>query len=400
MIRSPRKATSLSTLSLLCAIALMPAMDAFANAPTALEEAPTEKLADRIRETKEGINEAESERRRLLGSLYAINLRMKKISTDKGKLTDELMQSQDAVATVATAIHSLEAQIKKQRLGLKNRLRALYKISGESYIGAVFSTRNAFEFDSTLRNLKIISDHDFQMILSYRENLSSLAQQRKKLKSQVERLLLVEKRIKRQEGLLAQEHQAKSALAATIEMDTRRRMSEIKKLRLSHSVADVEIEHLLKPSIYEKKGTLVAPVAAGVVSKDFGLRIDEKFKFKMSHKGWQISVTNQTPVVACDEGKVVFAGSLEGYGRTLIVDHGDHYYSLYAGLSTMKASQGKELTAGETIGQTETALYFEIRHFSEPENPASWISAKSTLLSRKNRPLEETQQPKQQAKAD
>ncbi len=386
--------------ALLCAIALLYAVEAFANTPIVLEEAPSEKLADRIRETKEGINEAEYERRRLLASLYAINLRMKKISTDKGKLTDELIQSQDAVETVAAAISSLEAQIKKQRHGLKNRLRALYKISGESYIGAVFSTRNAFEFDSTLRNLKIVSDHDFQMILSYRENLTSLAQQRKKLKSQVEKLLLVEKRIKRQEGLLAREHQAKSALAATIEVDTRRRVSEIKKLRLSHSVADVEIEHLLKPSIYEKKGTLVAPVAAGFVSKDFGLRIDEKFKFKMSHKGWQIDVKALTAVVASEEGKVVFAGTLDGYGQTMILDHGDHYYSLYAGLSTLKAIHGKDVAAGEVIGQAEASLYFEIRHFSEPENPASWISSKSTLLAQKNRPLEETQQPKQQAKAD
>lgn len=357
-------------------------------------------LAETIRETKEVINESEFERRRLLGSLYAINLRMKKISTDKGKLTDELIQSQDAVETVVVAIRNLEMQIARQRVTLKSRLRALYKISGESFIGAVFSTKNAYEFDSTLRNLKIISDKDFQTIRSYRENLKSLAQQRKKLKSQVERLLLVEKRIKRQETLLAQEHHAKSALAATIEKDTLKRMSEIKKLR-QRTVADVEIAHLLKPSIYEKKGTLAAPVAVGVISKDFGLRIDEKFKFKMSHKGWQITVPGPTAVLATDEGAVVFADVLEGYGQVLIIDHGDHYYSIYTGLSQVKVSVGDEVARSQALGATDLKLYFEIRHFSEPENPASWISAKSSLLTRKNGPLDiPTENGKKQAQAD
>jgi murein hydrolase activator len=361
-------------------------------------------LADTIRETKEVINESESARRKLLGSLYAINLRMKKISTEKGKLTDELMQSQDGVETVASAIQALETQISKQRLALKKRLRALYKISGESVVGAVFSTTNAYEFDSTLRNLKLISDKDFQMIQSYRENLKTLASQRKKLKSQVERLLLVERRIKKQENLLAQEHHAKSALAATIEKDTRKRMSEIKRLRQSHSTDDAEIAHLLKPSIYEKKGTLVAPVALGTIVKDFGLRIDEKFKFKMSHKGWQIGVARPTTVVATDEGSIVFSGILPAYGATLIVDHGDHYYSIYSGLQKIQVAVGDEVLRAQALAQAETGLYFEIRHFSEPENPASWISAKSSLLTRKNAPLEtsplKTSLEKKQAKAD
>ena len=362
--------------------------------------AATSNLADTIRETKEVINESESERRRVLGSLYAINVRMKKISSDKGKLTDDLIQSQDAVETVVGAISNLETQIVKQRAALKIRLRALYKISGESFVGAVFSTTNAYEFDSTLRNLKIISDKDFQTIRLYRENLTRLAQQRKKLKSQVERLLLVEKRIKKQEVLLAQEHTAKSALAATIEKDTRKRMSEIKRLRQRYTVADTEIAHLLKPSIYEKKGSLAAPVAVGTIAKDFGLRIDDKFKFKMSHKGWQISVNPQTPVVATDEGSVVFAGPLDGYGSTLILDHGDHYYSIYSGLSSMKSKVGDELSRNQTLGLADVGIYFEIRHFSEPENPASWISAKSSLLTRKIRQsLDDTSFEKQQARA-
>ncbi len=336
-------------------------------------------LAKKLRENREEINEAEVEKRRLLGSLYAINQRMKKISSRKGKLTDDLLQSQDAVGTVASAIKTLEDQIGKQRLSLKVRLRALYKVSGESYFGAVFSTSNAFEFDSTLRNLKIISDRDFQLIRSYRSNLALLGQQRKKLRNQVEKLLIVEKRIQKQEGLLAQEHQAKSLLANRIDSETRKRISEIRRLRQTVNVGDAEIELLLKPSIYEKKGTLLAPVAAGHIARDFGLHIDESFHFKISHKGWLINVASGAAVVTTDEGTVAFRGSLPGYGKMLIVDHNDHYYSVYAGLLDFGVDRGDRVQRGQKIASTQGPLYFEFRHFSEPENPAHWISRQSAI---------------------
>lgn len=367
-------------------------------------------LASQIKETKEVLVESETERRRLLGSLYAINQRMKKIAGDKGKLTDELLQAQDSVNGVASAIHSLEDQIQKQRGALKRRVRALYKLSGESFIGVLFSQGNAYEFDSTMRNLKIVSDNDYQLIRSYRDNLKSLAAQRGKLKSQVERLLVLERRMRKHEELLKQEHHAKSELAQQFESTTKLKMQEIKSLRrkttmLSKSgtdgargdeATDNQIAMLLQPSIFEKKGALPAPVAAGTISKDFGLIVDPVYRFKMSHKGWQIRVTPLTVVSAIDAGDVVFAGALDGYGRTVIVDHGDHYYSVYGWLDDVGVTTGDRLRSGGAIGKSNRQLYFEIRHFSEPENPNQWMSEKNAILA-KNNVISSTQQ---QARAD
>jgi septal ring factor EnvC (AmiA/AmiB activator) len=352
-------------------------------------------FASKLRETRETINESEAEKRRLLGSLYAINQRMKRIATDKGRLTDELLQSQDAVTTVAGAIKELEIQIEKQRKSLKIRLRALYKVSGDRHFGAIFSSRSAFEFDSALRNLKIISDRDFQLIKSYRANLVDLGRQRSRLKKQVEQLLLVEKRVQRQEKLLAKEHQAKSQLANQIDQETRNRISEIRRLRRTVAPADQEIAQLLRPSIFEKRGTLKAPVPVGQIVKDFGLHVDKQFGFKITHKGWEIQVSDNSrsgnfsqnpsvPVQAIDDGTVVFFGALAGYGETVIIDHEDHYYSVYSGLRSSEMALGQKLRRGEVFAKVERSLYFEFRHFSEPENPANWISKQSSILSSKD----------------
>ena len=79
-------------------------------------------------------------------------------------------------------------------------------------------------------------------------------------------------------------------------------------------------------------------------------------------------------------GKVAFAGWIDGYGQTIIIDHGDHYYSLYAHNSLLQKKTGDEVAGGETIAQSgDTAslhgpgLYMEIRHFSESLDPLPWL---------------------------
>jgi septal ring factor EnvC (AmiA/AmiB activator) len=82
---------------------------------------------------------------------------------------------------------------------------------------------------------------------------------------------------------------------------------------------------------------------------------------------------------------------MQGYGQTVIIDHGDHYYTVYGHISRVKAKIGDTLKAGEVFAEAGPAsrrmsegMYFEIRHFSEPENPAHWIAAKQFQISPSN----------------
>lgn len=342
-------------------------------------------LIGQLKQTKENIAEGETERRRLLGSLYAINQRMKRISSRKGQLTDELFLAQESVKNVVSAIGSLETQIARQRDLLRKRLRAMYKLSGEGYLSAIFSEKNAYELDSTMRSLRIVSDYDYQTIRSYRGNIKSLAAHRKKLKAQVERLLVVERRIQKQESLLAIEHRAKTDLAATVEAKTQERLSEMKTLRsqVVASASDNELAELLKPSMFERKGHLAAPLKNGVLSRGFGLFIDPKYKFRTNHKGWRIRrepVAAVQPVLAIDEGQVVFRGPAPGHAETIIIDHRDHYYTVYCGEIETSVRVGEKVARDQAIGRVHSDLYFEIRHFSEPEDPAAWIKVAPGLL--------------------
>jgi septal ring factor EnvC (AmiA/AmiB activator) len=368
------------------AISAMTGTDPAVFTAPATENQEAQKIAEKLQESRKVLVEAESQKRRILGSLYVINQRMKKISTDKSHLTNELFQVQDNVKSIAKIIANLEVQIEKQRVQLRRRLRALYKLSGQGYIGILFSRESSSDFDETLRFLKIVTDNDYRLIRNYQQNIATYKAQRKKLHGQIERLVGIEKNIKKQEGLLANEHKAKSKIVSEIDKEKIANLNKIRSLRSKTkemAQSDAALADLLKPSIYEQKGQLQSPIQ-GTVAQDFGLVVDDKYKIRFSHKGWRFEAAHGASVSAIYDGKVVFADWIEGYGFTVVVDHGDHYYSVYGQIARSRVKTGDAIKKGQVFAEAGPAsggfsegLYFEIRHFSEPENPANWLLKKA-----------------------
>ncbi len=100
---------------------------------------------------------------------------------------------------------------------------------------------------------------------------------------------------------------------------------------------------------------------------------------KMRWQGITIPAKEGTTVKAIHHGRVVYADWLRGSGLLLIIDHGNGYMSLYAHNESLLREVGEWVTAGTPIstvgntgGEDQTALYFEIRQNGKPTNPAKW----------------------------
>jgi murein DD-endopeptidase MepM/ murein hydrolase activator NlpD len=127
------------------------------------------------------------------------------------------------------------------------------------------------------------------------------------------------------------------------------------------------------------RGGLRLPVA-GVVTSDFGPRTHPVTGEQRLHAGLDIAAPQGRPVRAAAGGTVAFAGTLSGYGGTVIVDHGGGTSTLYAHQSVIGAAAGEAVTAGEQIGRvgatgvaTGPHLHFEVRVDGAPQNPAGWL---------------------------
>jgi murein hydrolase activator len=136
------------------------------------------------------------------------------------------------------------------------------------------------------------------------------------------------------------------------------------------------------PLISQARGTLPFPVAGRVVGL-YGQAMDTG----MTRKGILILTRPSAQVVAPHAGRVMFAGPFRGYGRLLIIEHGEGYHSLLAGLGHIDATLGQSVLAGEPVGLMESAssnapeLYVEFRRKGQPINPLPWLAAKKGKVS-------------------
>lgn len=132
----------------------------------------------------------------------------------------------------------------------------------------------------------------------------------------------------------------------------------------------------LKP-ISKARGSLTLPVA-GRISGHYG----EKTDGGLSRKGLTISTPSGAQVTATYDGTVVYAGKFRGYGLLLIIEHGEGYHSLLAGMTRIDVEQGQNVLAGEPVGimeQSESGqpvLYVELRRDGQPINPQPWLAAR------------------------
>ena len=135
-----------------------------------------------------------------------------------------------------------------------------------------------------------------------------------------------------------------------------------------------EIQEPQSQGFSRMQGRLQRP-ASGSISGRFG----QARPGGGTWKGLFIS-TPPTAVHSIAEGEVAYAAPLQGYGNTVIVDHGSGYLSIYTGLSQISAGAGSRVSPRQTIGRSgslpdgENGLYFEIRYRNQAMNPASWVN--------------------------
>ena len=113
----------------------------------------------------------------------------------------------------------------------------------------------------------------------------------------------------------------------------------------------------------------------------YGDRIDPFSGEGAYHAGVDISSPMGTPARATADGIVVFAERSGGYGRLVIVDHGNGYETYYAHLSRFDVIPGQEVRQGEPVGAvgatgrvTAPHLHYEVRVRRAPVNPYRFLA--------------------------
>jgi len=257
--------------------------------------------------------------------------------------------------TVRTAIllRTAVSEIDSQATKLRDELDFLVKARAE-----IASREQALQETSTLLDRE-------------RRRLGALMSRKKVLKRRADKQALeAEQRI----AELAGKAKTLRELLKGIEEERER----AKKNRTTARKTDPETARVPSLRPFSKaRGTLSLPVS-GRISGHYG----EKTEGGLSRKGLTIATPTGAQVTATYDGTVVYAGKFRGYGLLLIIEHGEGYHSLLAGMTRIDVEQGQSVLAGEPVGVMEQSesgqpvLYVELRRDGQPINPQPWLAAR------------------------
>ena len=141
------------------------------------------------------------------------------------------------------------------------------------------------------------------------------------------------------------------------------------------------------------KSFLRMPLPFGRVSSRFNLRrVHPLFKTVRPHYGTDYAAPTGTPVFAAGSGRVSFAGTKQGYGKVVYIDHANHVQTRYAHLSRIQVGRGAYVRQSQVIGRvgstgfaTGPHLHYEFRLKGVPRNPERVSLSERKKLPKKQR---------------
>ena len=372
-------------------------------------------LRARIESLRTELEGRESDRREARDALRASETAISNANRALQARQAEARAARAAIAQIgarkSAQEHVLEAQ--QEALG---RLLAARALSG----GATASTGGAPDFlrlalsgedlaDAArkLQYLAYLSREAARMIDTHRAGLAELARLRADSEERAKELAGAEARERAERENLLQERREHRRLIERIAGDIRSAKRKIKVLeadeaRLSRLVEEIGKLLSARPgagytrvssvpdSATLPAGTLSAPFSSlkgrlrlpvrGELAGRFG---GQRTESASSSKGVFIRAAEGEPVRAVAAGRVVYADWMRGFGNLLIIDHGEAFLSIYGNNESLLKQTGDSVTLGEplaTVGQSggneQTGLYFELRHLGKPFDPLSWVKLK------------------------
>jgi len=346
-----------------------------------------------IKKSQAQIKEMRQQERLLLDRLDQMELQLQKFREEQEKRRRERASLRKQITQKRKELKDLDNELASLRTLLAQRLEALYKFGRQAYVNLLISSRDVSGLQHQWVYLRAIAEEDSELIMSFIERQEKEARVAEALASGEAQLSKVVARISRQKEEIEKVKGEQVALLQNIHNQEEMYQSYVTELATVSRELKNKIEELqkktdnsgmgvkqLKGSFAGNKGALPYPVPGKIISR-FGPKKHKKFGTKIRSNGIEIATEPLSPVVAVYGGQVLYSEWVKGYGKVMIIDHGEKYYTLTAHLAEVLKEAGEIVESGETIGYAGYSplerqggrVYFEVRHLSKALNPEEWL---------------------------
>lgn len=303
------------------------------------------------------------------------------------QLTQQQRTARTDLATLQERARVLRGDMREQQALLGRLLYRQYVEGGErDYLKLMLNDVDVNQLSRDLLYYQYIARSRAETMRSIRSNLDALRSVTTELRSKNDEIASLKTEELKGLQKLERDKLARQQTLAKIAAQLKQQRREIGRLQRNEQHLSSLVEKLARvlPGVdgapfNTLKGKLAWPVN-GKRRNKFGERRPES---RMTWTGWFLRAPSNHPVKAVAGGRVVYADWLRGFGNLLIIDHGQGYMSLYGNNESLFKQVGDTLRTGEQIatvgnsgGNTDSGLYFELRFEGKPVDPAKWVRSK------------------------
>ena len=384
-----KKSTALSLFALICSATLLP-LNAAGD-----EKADMEKLQKDISNLQSELKKVQGARSSVQQELQKNETQMSELQKKVEKIQQEINEQNKQLDDLSKERGDLEKARAKQQAQAAEQVRAAYQLGQQPQFKVFLNQESPERISRMMKYHSYFMAAHAEKMKKYLDTMGQLNDLEPQIAQKTAELNSIKQELdKQREELSNAQEQRKQTLAkinSTIsnkdkqlqEMEEDRRQLQnllTKVTRATTSLAAAP-RYVPLPNAGEKfssrKGRLPWPTQ-GRIAHGFG---SSQVEGQMQWNGILISASAGQPVKAVHYGRVIFADYFRGQGLLVIVDHGEGYLSLYAHNQHLLKKAGDAVSAGEAIasvgntgGQDETGLYFEIRFEGKAIDPALWLA--------------------------
>ncbi len=274
-----------------------------------------------------------------------------------------------------------EQRFQDRQFATTGRLRFLQRQQGSEGWAVLLQSSDLNEFLDRRRQLRLLYAADRKILADLKTEADELERQRRTIERQKNEIALLTQELLARKTEYEAQAREQEKLVARLQDD--RKALEAAEARLSADSENlaVLIQQRLAAAqgIVQGTGRFIFPINARITSR-FGNRIHPILGYRRFHAGIDFGASYGTTIRAADAGQVIFAGWYGGYGRAVIVNHGNGLTTLYAHASRLLVTEGTYVQQGQAIAtvgssglSTGPHLHFEVRRNGAPVNPVEFL---------------------------
>ncbi len=353
-------------------------------------------LRGRIRSRQQAVSEIKARETGVLSELDRMDREIDHLRRRRRRLQAQLRQLDTDISRADRRLRQLNRRIADVKTYAAARLTALYKLERLGRIELLASADSFYTLQLRRRALQEILHRDREVLTAL---AADQARQQELIAARRRRLAekkRLEKTARDQLAELKRRQRLRRRRLAEIRSRKSLELAALKALRVSARRLDRELRALERkappaapepappPTLprrdrHPHKSLPNIPVKGKIIGR-FGPYRDPQLHFESYRNGIDIRAERGAPIRSVAAGVVRFAQWFRGYGNVIIIDHGSHFYSVYAHIDEFFKQTGDRVERGEviaTVGDTGSLqgpmLYFEIRRNGKPVDPRRWV---------------------------